>query len=85
MLTDSGGLQEETTGIGVPCLTLRENTERPVTTTEGTNRIVGVDPEVIVNAAMEIIRQQQSTQSLTRPKFWDGKASARILDVLLEL
>ena len=53
MLTDSGGVQEETTALGVPCLTLRDNTERPITVTEGTNQLVGRDPERIVKTALE--------------------------------
>ena len=55
VLTDSGGVQEETTMLGVPCLTLRDNTERPITVTEGTNRLVGRDPDRIVAAAREVI------------------------------
>jgi UDP-N-acetylglucosamine 2-epimerase (non-hydrolysing) len=81
VLTDSGGIQEETTVLGVPCLTLRENTERPVTVSHGTNRVVGTDPQAIVDAALSALRT--SPPPLQRPPFWDGKASARIVDVLL--
>ncbi|WP_254899381.1 non-hydrolyzing UDP-N-acetylglucosamine 2-epimerase [Methylomagnum ishizawai] len=80
VLTDSGGLQEETTALGVPCLTLRENTERPVTVDEGTNTVVGVDPARIVAEATAILagRGKQGC----RPQFWDGRASGRILEAL---
>lgn len=79
-LTDSGGLQEETTALGVPCLTLRENTERPVTVDEGTNTIVGVDPARIVAEARAILAGQGKQGR--RPELWDGQAAARILAVL---
>jgi UDP-N-acetylglucosamine 2-epimerase (non-hydrolysing) len=81
VLTDSGGIQEETTALGVPCLTLRENTERPVTVTEGTNQVVGQDPGRIVSAAREIL-----TGEFTRgkvPHLWDGHAAERIVEILL--
>lgn len=80
VLTDSGGVQEETTALGVPCLTLRENTERPVTVTEGTNRIVGTDPLVIRDAAMKLIEGPLPEGRL--PDLWDGKAADRIADIL---
>jgi UDP-N-acetylglucosamine 2-epimerase (non-hydrolysing) len=80
VLTDSGGIQEETTILQVPCLTMRENTERPITIEQGTNRLVGTDPEDILHAALETLNA--SPRSLAPPEFWDGKASARILDVL---
>jgi UDP-N-acetylglucosamine 2-epimerase (non-hydrolysing) len=79
VLTDSGGIQEETTILGVPCLTMRENTERPVTITHGTNRLVGVDPEAIANAAWQALASEPSK---ARPEMWDGKAGSRILDAL---
>jgi UDP-N-acetylglucosamine 2-epimerase (non-hydrolysing) len=79
-LTDSGGLQEETTALGVPCLTLRENTERPVTVSEGTNTIVGVDPARIVAEAQAILAGQG--RQGRRPELWDGRASERILAAL---
>lgn len=81
VLTDSGGIQEETTALGVPCLTLRENTERPVTVSEGTNQIVGLDPERILSAAREILGGK--TKAGRVPKFWDGHAAERIVAVLL--
>ena len=79
VLTDSGGAQEESTALGVPCLTLRDNTERPVTVTDGTNRVVGSDPERIVTAWREINAFQRPD---TRPPLWDGCAARRIVDVL---
>jgi UDP-N-acetylglucosamine 2-epimerase (non-hydrolysing) len=82
VLTDSGGIQEETTVLGVPCLTLRENTERPVTVRQGTNRVVGSDPKRIVQEANAVL--EQPTRKPSRPKFWDGRAAHRIVDVLLE-
>jgi UDP-N-acetylglucosamine 2-epimerase (non-hydrolysing) len=79
VLTDSGGMQEETTVLGVPCLTLREETERPVTVTEGTNEVVGRDPERIVAAATRALSRAPSPH---RPDGWDGRAADRIADVL---
>lgn len=81
VLTDSGGIQEETTALGVPCLTLRENTERPVTVSEGTNQIVGLEPAKILSAAREILGGK--TKAGREPKFWDGHAAERIIAVLL--
>jgi UDP-N-acetylglucosamine 2-epimerase (non-hydrolysing) len=78
-LTDSGGIQEETTILGVPCLTLRENTERPITVTHGTNQIVGTDPDKILAAWRGL--QGRSHVQMTQP-MWDGKAASRIVDVL---
>ncbi len=80
MLTDSGGLQEETTALGIPCLTLRENTERPITVEEGTNVLVGVDPGRIVAAAREALSGAGKTGRV--PALWDGKAAERIAEVL---
>jgi len=82
VLTDSGGVQEETTVLGVPCLTLRDNTERPITVTEGTNRVVGRDPSNITAAAWDVLRNPPSAR---RPALWDGKAGQRIAHVLLDL
>jgi len=80
VLTDSGGLQEETTILGIPCLTLRENTERPVTVDQGTNTLVGMNPVRIVEAGLRSLRR--SPISTVPPQYWDGQAAARILDVL---
>jgi UDP-N-acetylglucosamine 2-epimerase (non-hydrolysing) len=81
VLTDSGGVQEESTVLGVPCLTLRDNTERPVTITEGTNLLVGTQTDRIVEGWERI--KGSATES-RRPRLWDGKASRRIVDVLRE-
>ena len=82
VITDSGGLQEESTVLGVPCLTLRENTERPITVEVGTNRIVGTRPEAILAAAREVL--DTDTPRGRAPDKWDGKASERIVDILLQ-
>jgi UDP-N-acetylglucosamine 2-epimerase (non-hydrolysing) len=81
VLTDSGGIQEETTMLAVPCLTLRENTERPVTVTHGTNQIIGVAPRRIVEAGLRALEHPPVPQA--PPPLWDGHAAARIVDVLL--
>jgi UDP-N-acetylglucosamine 2-epimerase (non-hydrolysing) len=80
VLTDSGGIQEETTALGVPCLTLRDSTERPVTVTEGTNTIVGTDPENIEKAITQL--RQSDVPKGRRPALWDGNAATRIVDIL---
>ena len=80
VLTDSGGIQEETTALGVPCLTLRANTERPITITEGTNRLLGDDPASILPAAREILGG--SIPPARSPRLWDGKAGERIAAIL---
>jgi UDP-N-acetylglucosamine 2-epimerase (non-hydrolysing) len=80
VLTDSGGLQEETTILGVPCLTIRENTERPVTISEGSNELVGTDPDRIRAAAERILSGKWKTPRV--PEFWDGKAAERIVAIL---
>ncbi len=81
VLTDSGGIQEETTVLGVPCLTLRENTERPITVEQGTNQVVGLSPPRIV-AAFERIQSGQVQHRV--PDLWDGRAAERIADILLQ-
>lgn len=80
VLTDSGGLQEETTALGIPCLTLRENTERPITADEGSNTIVGTDPLVIQHEAEKILSGRGKTGRI--PALWDGRAAERILATL---
>jgi UDP-N-acetylglucosamine 2-epimerase (non-hydrolysing) len=82
VLTDSGGIQEETTALGVPCLTLRENTERPITITEGTNMLVGTDPAKIVAAARDALAGKGKAGRI--PPLWDGHAAERIVDILLK-
>ncbi|MFH1008177.1 MAG: UDP-N-acetylglucosamine 2-epimerase (non-hydrolyzing) [Candidatus Latescibacterota bacterium] len=82
VLTDSGGIQEETTVLGVPCLTLRENTERPITVTEGTNQLVGVDRARIVRAATELFDRGEKPGRI--PEGWDGKAAVRIVEAIAE-
>lgn len=79
VLTDSGGLQEETTYLGIPCLTLRFNTERPVTVSEGTNELVGNTPDVIRRAAFAVLEGKHKRGGI--PEYWDGRASERIADV----
>ncbi|NJD62310.1 MAG: UDP-N-acetylglucosamine 2-epimerase (non-hydrolyzing) [Deltaproteobacteria bacterium] len=81
VLTDSGGLQEETTALGVPCITIRENTERPVTVDVGTNTLAGTDPEAILSIAREILSGRGKKGN--RPPLWDGRAAERIADILL--
>jgi len=82
VLTDSGGIQEETTALGVPCLTLRENTERPITVEQGTNTVVGNSPARILAAVDDILRS--GGKSGRNPELWDGRASQRIAAVLRE-
>ena len=82
VLTDSGGIQEETTALGMPCLTLRENTERPITVTEGTNTVVGTDPDRILTTAREVLAGGGKAGRI--PEYWDGHATERIAAVLVE-
>lgn len=82
VLTDSGGIQEETTMLGIPCLTLRENTERPITVEMGTNTIVGTDPEQIMAVAFAALADG-GTREHRIPPLWDGHTAERILDALL--
>lgn len=81
VLTDSAGIAEETTALGVPCLTLRENTERPVTITEGSNQLVGCDSERIVAAATAILKIDGKTD-YSVPQLWDGQSAQRLVAVL---
>ena len=83
MLTDSGGVQEETTVLGIPCLTLRKNTERPITVTEGTNRVVGSDPEIIEREALAALESPATSPRV--PELWDGNTAARIVDAIEDL
>ncbi|MEZ0152402.1 MAG: non-hydrolyzing UDP-N-acetylglucosamine 2-epimerase [Candidatus Reddybacter sp.] len=80
VLTDSGGIQEETTALGVPCITLRENTERPITVEEGSNTIVGSNPEKIKSCFNDIMHS--GGKAGRTPEYWDGKAAERIADVV---
>ena len=81
VLTDSGGLQEETTALSIQCLTLRDTTERPITIESGSNKLVGTNQNDILSAALDCISNPKVNSN--RPPLWDGKASQRILDVLL--
>ena len=82
VLTDSGGIQEETTALRIPCLTLRQNTERPITVSRGTNRIVGIEPDAIYESWRRVAEEKWPAGEL--PELWDGKAAGRIVRVLLE-
>jgi UDP-N-acetylglucosamine 2-epimerase (non-hydrolysing) len=83
VLTDSGGLQEETTVLGIPCLTLRENTERPITVKMGTNTVVGNDSQRIVTAAMQALGRERGASPPPQPPLWDGHTAERVLDALI--
>jgi UDP-N-acetylglucosamine 2-epimerase (non-hydrolysing) len=83
VLTDSGGIQEETTVLGVPCLTLRNNTERPVTVEQGTNQLVGLDPVHIVQTGLQVLAAPPNGGRI--PELWDGGAAHRIVDILMAL
>ncbi len=80
VLTDSGGIQEETTILGVPCLTARDSTERPITVTHGTNQVIGSDPRRIVDHALRTLEEPPSPNG--QPPLWDGHAAARIVEIL---
>jgi UDP-N-acetylglucosamine 2-epimerase (non-hydrolysing) len=80
VITDSGGIQEETTYLGVPCLTLRQNTERPITVTLGTNILVGDDRTSLVRELEKVLRGEQKKGVV--PPLWDGHAGERIADIL---
>jgi UDP-N-acetylglucosamine 2-epimerase (non-hydrolysing) len=85
VITDSGGVQEETTFLGIPCLTYRENTERPVTVSMGTNRVVGCDPQRLMRSALEILENTGTVPSAPlRPPLWDGHTAPRIVRILKE-
>ncbi len=81
VLTDSGGIQEETAVLDIPCLTIRENTERPITIEQGTNVLVGTDEEKIVEEAQKILRGERKSKKTL--KYWDGKAAERIVKILV--
>jgi UDP-N-acetylglucosamine 2-epimerase (non-hydrolysing) len=82
VLTDSGGLQEETTALGVPCITLRENTERPITVEQGTNTVVGTDAGKILAAVADVMTTGGKRGRV--PEYWDGKAAERIKAFLVD-
>ncbi|MNC90044.1 UDP-N-acetylglucosamine 2-epimerase [compost metagenome] len=82
MLTDSGGIQEETTYLGIPCFTLRDNTERPVTIHAGTNTLLGLDPAAI--AGIPAMLEERSATRVEPPALWDGHAAERIADVIVK-
>ncbi|MFQ5674518.1 MAG: non-hydrolyzing UDP-N-acetylglucosamine 2-epimerase [bacterium] len=82
VLTDSGGIQEETTVLGIPCLTLRKNTERPVTVSQGTNQVIGVNAKRLVTESRKIL--SGTFKKGKRPDLWDGKAAKRLVDILVE-
>ncbi|AKH19718.1 non-hydrolyzing UDP-N-acetylglucosamine 2-epimerase [Sedimenticola thiotaurini] len=82
VLTDSGGIQEETTALGVPCITLRENTERPITVDEGTNTIVGIDPQKIRACFDDVLANGGKRGRV--PEYWDGCAAERIAEVVIQ-
>jgi len=82
VLTDSGGIQEETTYLGIPCITLRENTERPVTMDVGTNILVGSDTEMVISEAKKVINGQSKKGQV--PELWDGKAAERIVSIIVK-
>jgi UDP-N-acetylglucosamine 2-epimerase (non-hydrolysing) len=88
VITDSGGVQEETTFLGVPCLTYRDTTERPVTVTMGTNRVVGRDPQHLLRTALEVLQERRDGQSKPAPScppLWDGRTASRIVQILKEV
>jgi UDP-N-acetylglucosamine 2-epimerase (non-hydrolysing) len=83
VITDSGGVQEETTFLGVPCLTYRDSTERPVTVSMGTNKVVGCDPRGLLDSALELFENRfQGGLSPERPPLWDGQTAPRIVHIL---
>jgi len=85
VFTDSGGIQEETTILGVPCITLRENTERPVTVTKGTNIIAGTKKDKIIETCLSLMQDFSEKREHQIPPLWDGHAARRIVDILVSL
>jgi UDP-N-acetylglucosamine 2-epimerase (non-hydrolysing) len=83
IITDSGGLQEESTALGIPCLTLRSNTERPITVTQGTSTLIGTDPEALKKHLSEVLNGTYKRG--TCPELWDGKAAQRIAAILANI
>ena len=83
VITDSGGIQEETTYLGIPCLTLRENTERPITVTMGTNILIGQDRQKLQDELKKILSGRAKPGRI--PPLWDGTASERIARIISEL
>jgi len=83
VLTDSGGIQEETTYLGIPCLTLRNNTERPVTQEIGTNKLIGVNGGNLLTEYYSIIEENKTNHSI--PPLWDGKSAERIVNIIIKL
>ncbi len=83
VITDSGGITEETTVMGIPCMTLRDNTERPETITQGTNELLGTDPKAIKPAMEKLFAGQWKKGSI--PELWDGKTGERIVEGILKL
>jgi UDP-N-acetylglucosamine 2-epimerase (non-hydrolysing) len=83
VITDSGGITEETTVMGVPCMTLRNNTERPETVTQGTNVLLGTNPDAIAPALEKLFKGEWKSGII--PNLWDGNAAARIVKELLKL
>lgn len=83
VITDSGELQEETTFLGIPCLTLCESTDRPITSREGTNQIVGTNPVQISNTAFDVLNYAPTHRLV--PKYWDGHAATRIMEIIEKL
>ena len=81
VVTDSGGLQEETTALGVPCITARESTERPITLTEGSNKLAGADGDQVLKLALAALNEDRTDR---RPSLWDGKAAIRIAEVFAQ-
>ncbi|MCA9432146.1 MAG: UDP-N-acetylglucosamine 2-epimerase, partial [Candidatus Omnitrophica bacterium] len=82
VFTDSGGIQEETTVLGVPCLTLRENTERPITIEQGTNHLVGVESDTILSTFQAVLQDEHPIPMT--PEKWEGGAALEIADILVD-